>query len=227
MTGLLAELLARGRAARVHSRAGAPSRSPGERLCAECVRGAAVAARRLPALRAAVAPGRVCPAADAQFRRSWAPLAYEGVARKLVGALKFHGALQAGDLMAAQMAANLPLSLRDPALVPVPVPALAARRRARGFDPAHVLAGALARRGERPLADCLVRSDRTARQVGAGRMPAARPAASPCACAARRRRWRCSSTTSTPPARRSTRAPAPSSRRARPSSPRISYARTL
>src|SRR5205085_5025 len=54
------------------------------------------------------------------------------------------------------------------AVVLVPVPAAPARRRARGFDPARVLTVALARRTELPLADCLVRGDRTARQVGAG-----------------------------------------------------------
>jgi predicted amidophosphoribosyltransferase len=144
-------------------------RRPGERLCPECV-------RALPWLRGGCVRcglpshrGRGCPAAHSVFRRAWAPLAYEGVARKLVGALKFRAALQAADLMAAQMAANLPATLRDPAAVLVPVAALPARRRARGFDPARVLAAALARRVERPLADCLARSDRTARQVGAGR----------------------------------------------------------
>jgi predicted amidophosphoribosyltransferase len=39
----------------------------------------------------------------------------------------------------------------------------------RGFDAAHVLATALARRIDRPLVDCLARADRTARQVGASR----------------------------------------------------------
>jgi predicted amidophosphoribosyltransferase len=141
----------------------------GERMCAEC-------ARALPWLRAGCPRcglpkhrGRGCPAARAAFPRAWAPVAYEGVARRLVGALKFRGALTAADLMAAHIAANLPAGLRDPAAALVPVPALPARRRARGFDPARVLTVALARRIERPLADCLVRGDRTARQVGAGR----------------------------------------------------------
>jgi predicted amidophosphoribosyltransferase len=143
--------------------------SSSERLCSECV-------RALPWLRGGCVRcglpshrGRRCPAAHALFARSWAPLAYEGVARKLVAALKFRGALQAADLMAAHMAANLPGALRDAAAALVPVPALAARRRARGFDPALVLAVALARRIERPLVPCLSRTDRTARQVGAGR----------------------------------------------------------
>src|SRR4051794_28141272 len=45
--------------------------------------------------------GRRCPAAGAAFGRAWAPLAYDGVARRLVGALKFRGALPLADLMAA------------------------------------------------------------------------------------------------------------------------------
>ncbi len=52
--------------------------------------------------------GGGCPAATAAFPRAWAPLAYEGVARQLVGALKFRAALPVADVMAAHMAANLP-----------------------------------------------------------------------------------------------------------------------
>src|SRR4051812_33179498 len=79
-----------------------------ERLCAECTR----ALPWLPAScpRCALPKHRRggCPAAHAAFPRAWAPVAYEGVARRLVGALKFHGALAAADVMAAHMAANLP-----------------------------------------------------------------------------------------------------------------------
>lgn len=98
-------------------------------------------------------------------------MAYRGVARRLIAALKFRGALVVADLMAAQMTANLPPDLRDSLafVALVPVPAAPARRRARGFDPARVLTLALARRTDRPFADCLVRSDRTSRQVGASR----------------------------------------------------------
>jgi predicted amidophosphoribosyltransferase len=138
-------------------------------LCPECV-GA------LPWLRGAcercALPShgrRGCPAAGAAFPRAWAPLAYDGVARDLITALKVRGALPVADLMAAQMAANLPAALRSPAAVLVPAPALPARRRRRGFDPAGVLTVALARRLDRPLADCLVRRDRAGRQVGASR----------------------------------------------------------
>jgi predicted amidophosphoribosyltransferase len=158
-----------------------------DRLCAGCVRSLAWLRSGCPRCALPKHRGRRCPAAGAAFGRAWAPVAYEGVARRLVAALKFRGALAAADLMAAHMAANLPLDLRKvmtdadaaAASVPpelrgagvmlVPVPAAPARRRARGFDPARVLAVALARRTQLPLADCLVRGDRTARQVGAGR----------------------------------------------------------
>ena len=113
--------------------------------------------------------GRNCPAAAAAFPRAWSPVAYEGVARDLVAALKFRGALPIADVMAAHMAATLPPSLRGPDVTLVPVPALGRRRRARGFDPATVLAAGLAKRINRPLADCLVRADRSGRQVGATR----------------------------------------------------------
>ena len=141
----------------------------GAALCAECT-------RALPWLRGGCARcglpahrGKRCPAAGAAFGRAWAPVAYEGVARRLVAALKFRSALPVADLMAAQMAANLPPGLRDGAAVLVPVPAQRVRRRARGFDPAHTLTVALARRLRLPLSACLERADRTARQVGASR----------------------------------------------------------
>ena len=108
-----------------------------------------------------------CPAAGGAFTASWAPLAYEGVARDLVQALKFRGALPLADLMAAQLAAGLPGELRRGDCV-VPVPAHPGRRRRRGFDPAGALAAALARRIELPLQPCLRRGGGR-RQVGARR----------------------------------------------------------
>jgi predicted amidophosphoribosyltransferase len=96
-------------------------------------------------------------------------VSYEGVARQLVSAMKFRGALPVADVMAAHMAANLPPELRDSPAALVPVPAVSRRSRRRGFDPARVLATALAPRIDLPVADCLVRRDRSGRQVGATR----------------------------------------------------------
>jgi predicted amidophosphoribosyltransferase len=96
-------------------------------------------------------------------------MAYEGVARDLVAALKFRAALPLADLMAAHMAANLPPDLRGAAAAIVPVPTVGTRRRRRGFDPAATLGAALARRLDRPLAACLERRDRAPRQVGTSR----------------------------------------------------------
>jgi predicted amidophosphoribosyltransferase len=109
-----------------------------------------------------------CPAAAAAFDRAWAPLAYEGTARDLVRALKFRGALPLAGLMAAHMAANLPLDLRHEVAV-VAVPPHKGRLRRRGFDPAALLAAGLAARAGLPLSPCLRRTDRGRRQVGAGR----------------------------------------------------------
>jgi ComF family protein len=110
-----------------------------------------------------------CPAAGAAFHRAWAPLAYDGVARDLVAALKFRGALPVAALMAAHMAANLPAELRAGAEALVPVPPQPARARKRGFDSAGVLAADLATRLAIPENACLRRRDREQRQVGAGR----------------------------------------------------------
>ncbi len=113
--------------------------------------------------------GRGCPAAGAAFASAWAPLAYEGSARGLVRALKFHGALPLAGLMAAQMAVNAPSWALEGARAVVPVPSASARRRRRGFDPAALLAAELATRLRLPVADCLGRSGRAPRQLGAGR----------------------------------------------------------
>jgi predicted amidophosphoribosyltransferase len=117
--------------------------------------------------------GRRCPAAEAAFARAWAPLAYDGVARRLVAALKFRGALPLAELMAAHIAANLPADLRaaarDGALAIVPVPPQRARRRRRGFDPTAALAADLGTRLAVPVAPCLERRDRAGRQVGTSR----------------------------------------------------------
>lgn len=112
--------------------------------------------------------GARCPASDASFQRAWAPLAYDGPARALVTALKFHGALPVAQLMAAQIAASAPRELLADAVL-VPVPLHPARRRARGFDQAALIASALAQRTRLPVAACLRRVGRPTRQLGADR----------------------------------------------------------
>jgi ComF family protein len=139
------------------------------RLCGDCT-------RALPWLPARVClrcglpfhRGRRCPAASAAFARAWSPLAYDGVARSLVAALKFRSALPVAGVMAAHVAANLPMDLRTDRVL-VPVPPQPARRRRRGFDPAAELCSALSRRLDLPVDTCLVRRDRASRQVGATR----------------------------------------------------------
>lgn len=115
-----------------------------------------------------------CPARGAAFERAWAPLAHEGPARALVAALKFRGALPVAQLMAAQIAASIPRELLSDAVL-VPVPLHPARRRARGFDQAQLIAVALGARSGRPVVACLRRAGAPTRQLGAGR--AARRAA--------------------------------------------------
>ena len=95
-------------------------------------------------------------------------MAHDGVARALVGELKFRGTLAAADVMAAQIAANAPPGVLDGACV-VPVPTHPSRRRSRGFDQGYYLARMLLRRGAGPMVSCLVREDAGARQLGAGR----------------------------------------------------------
>jgi ComF family protein len=98
----------------------------------------------------------------------WAPVAYEGPARELVKALKFHGATAVADAMAALIVAGAPeVIFGTSALVPVPLHP--GRRRSRGFNQAEVLANAIARRTGLPVAPCLTRSGSNRTQVGRGR----------------------------------------------------------
>lgn len=142
-----------------------------EQLCAAC-------RRALPWLRGPRCPRcglerhrrAGCPASAAAFSRAWAPMAYDGTARALVRALKFRAALPVADVMAAQLAATLPADLRRPPVCAVvPVPPQRSRRRARGFDPAGLLAGAFAARVGLPPAPILRRRDSSSRQATARR----------------------------------------------------------
>jgi predicted amidophosphoribosyltransferase len=140
-----------------------------EVICAGC-------RRSLPWLSAQACPrcalpqpcGRRCPAADAAFDAAWSAVAYDGVARDAMRALKFAAARPLADVMAAQIAANAPASmLRDATLVAVPPHP--ARRRARGFDPAELIAAALARRTGLPRARPLRRGWSASHQLGRSR----------------------------------------------------------
>ena len=97
--------------------------------------------------------------------RVWAPVAYSGPARDLVGALKFRAAMGVADTIAAQIAANAP-----PELVPASrwCPSRYTRRRlrSRGYNQAAAIAEALGRRTGLDVADCLVRTGPAATQVG-------------------------------------------------------------
>jgi predicted amidophosphoribosyltransferase len=93
----------------------------------------------------------------------WSLAPYEGVARQLVGALKFGSRIALAAEAAALIAACVPQEVLDGAIVPVPAAPL--RRRRRGFDSAEAIAAALARRTGLPLTPCLSRSHGR-RQVG-------------------------------------------------------------
>jgi ComF family protein len=97
----------------------------------------------------------------------WAPVAYEGPARDLVKALKFHGATRLAREMAALIVANAPGAMLGGALVPVPIHP--ARRRARPFNQAALIAAAISARTGLALVDCLRRAGPDHRQVGRGR----------------------------------------------------------
>ena len=152
----------------------AACRAPGGRaadvLCGAC-------RRALPWLPAACCPRCAlmlphrgpCPARDAPFHAAWSAVAYEGVARDAMHALKFRAARPLAGVMAAQIAANAPPALLAPGVEIVPVPAHPGRRRSRGFDPAELLARALARRTGMPLRRALRRHAAAPSQVGAPR----------------------------------------------------------
>jgi ComF family protein len=97
----------------------------------------------------------------------WAAVAYEGPARALVTALKFHGAAGVAGELAALIVANAPSGLLAGTLVAVPLHP--ARRRRRGFNQAALIADALAARTGLPRADVLRRFGPDLRQVGRDR----------------------------------------------------------
>jgi len=152
---------------------GVPTRRATDVVCAGC-------RRALPWLAAAPCCPRCalplphtrgrCPARDAAFDSAWAVVAYEGVARDAMHALKFAAARPLARVMAAQIAADsraAPLAQQRATLVAVPPHPR--RRRARGFDPAELIAGALARRTGLPLRRALRRGRAPSHQLGATR----------------------------------------------------------
>jgi ComF family protein len=113
--------------------------------------------------------GRRCPARGAAFDAAWSAVAYDGAARDAMRALKFHAARPLADVMAAQIATNAPAGLLASPATLVAVPPHPARRRARGFDPAELIAVALARRTGLALARPLRRGRSRSQQLGASR----------------------------------------------------------
>jgi predicted amidophosphoribosyltransferase len=89
------------------------------------------------------------PAAPPPGVDAWcAPFAYEGVGRELVARVKYRNVRAVVPWLASEMAAAVVATgLADgDALALTWAPTTPARRRARGFDPAELLARALARR---------------------------------------------------------------------------------
>jgi len=106
------------------------------------------------------------PAALDGVGAAWSAASYDGVARDLVSALKFGGRLLLARRAALAIAGGAPAWVLAGALVPVP--AAPSRRRRRGFDPADLIARALAEETGLTLAPCLRRADGP-RQVGRSR----------------------------------------------------------
>ncbi|MSX03208.1 MAG: hypothetical protein F2813_08645 [Actinobacteria bacterium] len=107
---------------------------------------------------------------SSELDEHWSPLAFDGPARSLVHALKFHSATALAGLMAKQIVDALPPRAFPPGGALVPVPAHPGRRRSRGFDHAELLARELSPRVMLPLASALARRRASvASQRGLGR----------------------------------------------------------
>jgi predicted amidophosphoribosyltransferase len=95
--------------------------------------------------------------------RVWSSAPHDGVARALVGALKFRRLLPVAGVMAERMHWLVPGHLLGGAVVPVP--AAPPRLRRRGFDPAGELAAAFGARLGAEVEVCLARRG-SGHQVG-------------------------------------------------------------
>ena len=136
-------------------------------LCAACGRGCraeAVICTRCSRALAAAQP--ILAGGPQGIDRAWSSAAHEGVARSLVGALKFRRLLPVAELMADRIHWLAPGHLLGGTVVAVP--AAPPRLRSRGFDPAGELAAALAVKLGTDLSPCLARRG-LGHQVGHGR----------------------------------------------------------
>jgi predicted amidophosphoribosyltransferase len=125
-------------------------------LCAACGRGCraeAVICTRCSRALAAAPP--ILAGGPHGIDRAWSSASHEGVARSLVGALKFRRLLPVAELMADRIHWLAPGHLLGGTVVPVP--SAPPRLRSRGFDPAGELAMALAASLETKLSSCLAR----------------------------------------------------------------------
>ncbi|CAB4344587.1 unannotated protein [freshwater metagenome] len=104
------------------------------------------------------------------LQQHWSPLEFEGPARAIVHALKFHCATALAALMAQQLVDSLPPRAFPPDAVLVPVPSSRIGLRRRGFDHADLLAVELGRRVLLPVQRPLKRETTLVRgQRGLGR----------------------------------------------------------
>jgi ComF family protein len=136
-------------------------------LCAACARACAATQPICPACAARLARARAGAAIVGGVGRVVWAAPYEGVARELVAALKFRSRVGLAVVLAAALAdACAPVA--PPHWEVVAMPPAPARLRRRGFDPAELIAAALAARLGVPRSRCLWRADGP-RQVGRSR----------------------------------------------------------
>jgi ComF family protein len=136
-------------------------------LCVACARPCAAAAPICPACTARLASAPAGAALVGGVGRVVWAAPYEGVARELVAALKFGSRVGLAAVLAAAVADACVPRPGSPWEV-VAVPPAPARLRRRGFDPADLIAAALAARLGIQRSRCLRRADGP-RQVGRAR----------------------------------------------------------
>jgi competence protein ComFC len=101
-----------------------------------------------------------CKNVDYGFESARAPLKYDGVGKKIVHALKYHGYKRVVGRLAAPLMLQVLDNTRFDAVVPVPLHR--SRLRKRGFNQAELLAGGVAGKMKATVSDTLevVRSTR-------------------------------------------------------------------